>query len=160
MTQRIPILIGAGAGLVWAFAVVFGAWSTITVFLPPAIALPGALIAPGLVMAAMVGRLALRRFSDAGLSDGEAYRQGTPGWTDQRVLADTVVQAALALLIWPFVALVLGGGLVLVMGFALALSRVLFWIGCHHARPLRAFGFAATFYTTVVAGLWSILVWL
>ena len=50
--------------------------------------------------------------------------------------------------------------LVLVMSLAFAIARLLFWIGYHRAPPLRAFGFAATFYPTVAAALWALVVWL
>ena len=65
----------------------------------------------------------------------------------------------LALAIWPFVAVTLGGSVVLVMGFAFGVARLLFWIGYHLSPPLRGLGFAATFYPTVLAAFWSIVVW-
>ena len=76
------------------------------------------------------------------------------------MLSNTAEQALLALLIWPFVALTMGGQVAVVLGLAFALARLAFWIGYHLAPPLRAFGFAATFYTTVLAGVWSLAIWL
>lgn len=48
----------------------------------------------------------------------------------------------------------LGAGTVLALGIGFAVARVAFWVGYHMAPPLRAFGFAATFYPTVLAALW------
>ena len=147
-------------GLVWAVAVIFAGLNGGGAFLPPPLAIPGALIGPGLVMIAMIGSLAHRRFFDDSHVDGQAFETGSPGWVDQQVLNNTVEQAVLAMLIWPFVALTLGGTVVIWMGTAFAAARVLFWIGYRRAPALRAFGFAATFYTTVLAGIWTLIVWL
>ena len=65
----------------------------------------------------------------------------------------------LDILTWPFVALTLGGSVVLAMGVAFGLARIAFWAGYHLSPPLRAFGFAATFYTTVLATLWALAAW-
>lgn len=158
--RRVTILIGMAAGALWALAVVWGPQLASPPFLPPPLALPGAFLAPGLVMAAMIGRLAQRRFFDDALIDGAEFAPGSPAWLDQRVLANTAEQLLLAVAIWPFVALSLGGAVVLVMGLAFALARLAFWAGYHRAPALRAFGFAATFYPTVLAGLWSLVAWL
>jgi uncharacterized membrane protein YecN with MAPEG domain len=76
------------------------------------------------------------------------------------VLANTSEQLLLALVTWPFVAMTLGGAVVMVMGVGFALARLAFWAGYHLSPPLRAFGFAATFYPTVLAAIWSIVAWL
>jgi hypothetical protein len=161
LPTRRYILIGMAAGALWAVIVVWGGIRAgAGAFLPPPIALPGALIAPGLVIAAMVARLAQRRFFDAELMHGGAFPPDSPAGKDQRVLFNSVEQAVLAMLIWPFVAVSLGGTVVLYMGLAFALARLAFWYGYHRNPYLRAFGFAATFYPTVLAGIWAVVAWL
>ncbi|GHF74702.1 MAPEG family protein [Seohaeicola zhoushanensis] len=160
MDRRGRILIGMAGGALWALAVVWGAQRAGLAFMTPLVGVPLAMAPVGLVMTLMIARLAQRRFFDDDIIDGEDFPQGSPAWIDQRVLSNTSEQAVLALLIWPFVALTLGGQVVVVLGFAFALSRIAFWLGYHAAPPLRAFGFAATFYTTALAALWSLAVWL
>ncbi len=160
MQKRAKILTGMAAGAVWALAVVGGTQLADLPFLPPLLALPGAFFAPGLVMALMIGRLAQQRFFDDEIIDGEDFRPGSRSWVDQRVLSNTAEQLVLALVIWPFVALTLGGAVVLALGISFAFARIAFWIGYHIAPPLRGFGFAATFYPTVLAAIWTVVVWL
>jgi len=159
MNKRPQILISMVAGALWALAVVWGPQRMDLPFLPPPIALPGAFLVPGLFMLLMIGRLAQRRFFDDAIIDGDAFQPGSGAWVDQRVLSNTTEQLVLALVIWPFVALTLGGGVVLALGFGFGVARVAFWIGYHVSPPLRGFGFAATFYPTVLAALWSLTVW-
>lgn len=159
MGKRVTIALSMALGAVWAVALVWGPQRLDLPFLPPQLALPGAFILPGLVMVLMVGRLAQRRFFDDQTIDGADFAPGGPAWVDQRVLSNTTEQLILALVIWPFVALTLGGGVVLALGFGFAVARLLFWIGYHLAPPLRGFGFAATFYPTALAGIWSGLAW-
>ena len=159
MGKRPLILAGMLAGFLWAVAVVWGPQLADLPFLPPPVALPGAFVVPGLVMLALIGRLAQRRFFDDAIIDGQDFEPGSPAWIDQRVLANTTEQLVLALAIWPFVALSLGGAVVLVMGFAFGLARLAFWVGYHVSPPMRGFGFAATFYPTVVAAVWSVAAW-
>lgn len=146
------------AGALWALALVWGGQQISTGFLPINIVMPLALIGPGLVLLAVIGRLAQRRFFDDTLIDGQDFAPGSPAWVDQRVLANTAEQALLALLLWPFAAFTLGGGLVVAMGAGFAVARLAFWIGYHRSPPARAFGFAATFYPTVLATLWALAV--
>lgn len=160
MNKRAVIVLGMGAGALWALALVGGPQLARLPYLPPALSLPGALFAPGLVMVLMVGRLAQRRFFDDDIIDGEPFVPGSGGDIDQRVLTNTVEQLLLALAIWPFVALTLGGFSVLFLGFGFAIARLIFWIGYHRAPALRGFGFAATFYPTLLAAIWSVITWL
>ena len=159
MDKRGTIAIGMVAGAVWAVAVLAGA--ALFVRLPVFALMPtimAAFLAPGLVMAAMIGRLAQRRFFDDAIIDGGPL-SGAAG-IDRRVLANTVEQLVLALCIWPAAAVMLGAagpGVIVVLGLAFALARGAFWVGCHRAPPLRAFGFAATFYPTVLVAFWALL---
>lgn len=159
MRKRAKILLGMVGGALWALAIVWGTQIAGGPFLPANVALLTAFFVPGLTMLAMTGRLAQRRFFDDKTIDGEAFAPGGAAWVDQRVLANTTEQIVLALAIWPFVAVTLGGSVVLVMGVAFGVARLLFWIGYHLSPPLRGFGFAATFYPTVLAAFWSIVVW-
>jgi hypothetical protein len=112
----------------------------------------------GLVLAAMIGRLAQRRFFDAAIIDGDAFRPGSGADIDQRVLSNTMEQMMVALCVWPFAGQVLGADLLLPLGVSFAVTRVMFWIGYHASPPLRGLGFAGTFYPTVVAGVWALAV--
>ncbi|MGB1389013.1 MAG: MAPEG family protein [Paracoccaceae bacterium] len=160
MGKRALIFGGMVLGLVWALAIVWVPQQLDLPFIPAPVALPGALVAPGVVMLLLIGRLAQRRFFDDDLIDGLPPAPATGASVDQRVLANTVEQIVLALAIWPFVANSLGGAVVLALGFGFAVARVLFWIGYHISPPLRSLGFAATFYPTVVAAIWSVLAWM
>lgn len=146
------------AGLAWGIVLLWGAarFAQVPVFaLLPTIMT--AFLAPGLVMAAMVGRLAQRRFADDAIIDGQAL--GGAAEIDARVLCNTGEQVILALCIWPAAAVILGDvgpGVILGLGIGFAIARLAFWGGYHLSPPLRAFGFAATFYPTVLVGLWAL----
>ncbi|MEQ9241476.1 MAPEG family protein [Roseovarius indicus] len=158
MEKRRKIATGMAAGVAWAVAVLVGA--AMFVQLPVFALMPTimtAFLAPGLVMIAMVGRLAQRRFFDDAIIDGEAFSGAAA--IDQRVLSNTVEQLVLAMAVWPAAAVLLGAegpGVILVLGVAFAVARLAFWFGYHMAPPLRAFGFAATFYPTVLVALWAL----
>ena len=160
MRERGTILIGMAAGAAWSVLLLWGAarFVQLPVFtLMPTIMT--AFLAPGLVMAVMVGRLAARRFFDDGAIGGGGFAPGSGGDIDRRVLANTAEQMVLALCIWPAAAVLLGGagpGVIVVLGLGLALSRLAFWLGYHLAPALRAFGFAAGFYPTVLVALWAL----
>ncbi|MGK7652502.1 MAPEG family protein [Roseovarius sp. B08] len=152
MQKRSKILVGMAAGLVWAVAVL---WIGRQIPVPMAMMQPtlmGAAFGPGVVLAMMIGRLAQRRFFDNAAIDGQPLRDGAA--VDARVLQNTVEQVVLALCIWPLVGFFLGAGTVLALGIGFAVARLAFWVGYHVAPALRAFGFAATFYPTVLAALW------
>ncbi|UWQ63820.1 MAPEG family protein [Leisingera caerulea] len=158
-SKRPQILIGIALGALWG-GVVTGLpqWLGLP-YIPAPIALPGAFLAPGLVLALIIGRLAQRRFFDDAIIDGEPFAPGSPAEIDQRVLTNTVEQLVLALAIWPFAAVTLGGAVAIALGLSFALMRVLFWAGYHLSPPLRGLGFAGTFYPTVIAGIWAAAVW-
>ena len=149
MGKRAVILGGMGAGLAWGAAVIWlgPMWKDVD-FLP---ALAVALLVAALPMVAMVGRLAQRRFFDDAIIDGQALSGAAE--IDQRVLQNTAEQLVLAVCIWPLAGLVLGGGTLLTLGAGFALARVMFWLGYHLSPPLRGFGFAASFYPTVLAAV-------
>lgn len=158
MEKRKAIGMGMAGGAVWAVAVLVGA--AVFVKLPVFALMPTimtAFLAPGLVMAAMVGRLAQRRFFDDAIIDGQPLAGAAA--IDQRVLTNTAEQLVLALAVWPAAAVLLGAegpGVILVLGIAFALARLAFWAGYHRAPALRAFGFAASFYPTVLVALWAL----
>jgi len=161
--RRGLILAGMGAGLAWGVGVIWLGVAAIE--LPVFSLLPSlafAFLAPGLALAAMLGVLAARRFFDDTLIDGAPPAPGSPAEIDARVLQNTVEQLALALALWPPAAYLLtddGPGVAVALGLGFALARLAFWAGYHLSPPLRAFGFAATFYPTLLAVLWAGLRW-
>ncbi len=153
--KRFPVAVGAG--LLWALAVL---WAGRQINVPIAMIQPvlmGALFAPGLVLAAMIGRVALRRVFDQTLIEGQRPPPGTAADVDTRALQNTIEQLVLALCLWPLVGFSLGAGMVLALGLGFALARLIFWIGYHRSPAMRIFGFGASFYPTVLAGLWVLL---
>ena len=160
MTRRGSIAVGMAGGGVWSVLILWVAarYVQLPVFtLMPTILT--AFLAPGLVMALMVGRLAQRRFFDDAIIDGQTFPGGSRAEIDQRVLKNTTEQLVLALCIWPAAAVLLGGagpGAILLLGLGFAATRVAFWIGYHVSPPMRAFGFAAGFYPTILVALWAI----
>ena len=146
---------GMAGGALWAVAVV---WVGHDLVLPvePIRAVALAFLPPGLVLAAMIGRLAQRRFFDPSLIDGVPTTGAAE--IDRRALVNTVEQVVLALCLWPPLAVLLGprgAGVVIALGWAFVPARAAFWIGYHVSAPARAFDFAATFYPTVLARLWA-----
>ena len=156
MKRRPLILAGMFLGALWAFAVL---WLGARVPVPIGLIQPvlmGAVFGPGLVLILMIGRLAQRRFFDESLIDGQPPELGTSAAIDQRVLSNTLEQTILALCIWPLVGFVGGAGMVLTLSIAFVVTRLVFWVGYHISPPLRAFGFAGTFYPTIAAAGYTI----
>ena len=90
----------------------------------------------------------------------EAFAPESRDEIDARVLQNTVEQLVLALCLWPPTAYLLAGdgpGVAVALGIGFCLARLAFWVGYHRAPSLRAFGFAATFYPTVMALAWAVL---
>ena len=150
------IVAGTVFGAAWGCALV---WiGTAWVNLPIAFyiwSLAVSFLFPGLILAALIARLALRRFL---AGDERSVGAGI----DRQVAADTVEQLVLALALWPVTGHVLaveGPGVVLALGAGFAVSRIAFWIGSHKSPLLRAYGFAATFSPTLIALGWSFLWW-
>lgn len=158
MERRKAIVVGLGAGALWAVMVLAAGalWVRLPVFaLVPTVMT--AFLAPGLVMAAMVGRLAQRRFFDEAIIDGGPLTGAAE--IDRRVLVNTTEQLVLALCIWPAAAVMLGGhgpGVIVALGVGFAIARLAFWAGYHRAPALRAFGFAASFCPTVLVAFWAL----
>ena len=156
MSKRKKILIGMVLGAIWAVLVVWAPGRGPQPFIPLNLALIYAFVPGGLVLLLVIGRLAERRFFDDEIIDGDPIPRGSPAEIDHRVLVNTLEQMVLALLLWPFAITYLGAVTVIVMGLAMGVARLAFWIGYHLSPALRAFGFAATFYPTVLATAWSL----
>jgi hypothetical protein len=154
---------GVGLGLLWGAGLI---WVGSTYVNLPIFTynwtLALAFLFPGIVMALMVGRIAVRRFFDDDALEGAGFAPGSGAEIDARVLQNTFEQLVLALALWPVTGFILaanGPGVILCLGIGFALMRGLYWIGCHMSPLLRAFGFAATFYPTVMALIWAGLYW-
>lgn len=154
MTRHGKMRLGAALGLVWAVGVmvVGGMLVTLPVFtLMPTIMT--AFLAPGLVLLAMVLRVAQQRAAEDTPDEARAAT------TDSLVMQATVAQLVLALAIWPAAAVLLAGkgpGLIMTLGVAFVLARLAYWIGCHRGATLRTFGFAATVLPTAMAAAWAL----
>jgi len=159
MPKRMKIAIGMGFALLWSIIIVWWPQTLSLPFMPLNTVIIMAVLPGGLVMLALIGLLAQRRFFDDRIIDGQAFAPGSRADIDQRVLTNTLEQLVLCFVLWPFVALTLGGLVVQVMGIGFGVARLLFWLGYHVSPPLRAFGFGATFYPTVLATLWAGLKW-
>lgn len=158
--NRVIYVVGAVLGLIWAVAIVYLPQQLEIPFVMGPVGLALGFIAPGAVTALMIAVIAARRFFSNALIDGTPPKPGSRAARDQAVLSNTIEQLVLALVIWPFVANTLGGALIVVMGLGFALARLLFWAGYHIYPPLRAFGFGATFYPTLLAAIWAVLAWM
>jgi hypothetical protein len=159
MTKRSKIGIGMALGVLWALIVVAYPQRLAQPFLPINAALISAFLPGGLFLLVIIARLAQRRFFDDAVIDGDTFAPGSPGEIDQRVLHNTIEQLVLAMALWPFIGLTLGALTVIWMGVGFGIARVLFWLGYHRAPPLRACGFAASFYPTVIGALWAMVIW-
>lgn len=160
MSEQKKFRLGLMLGLVWSLALLwFGAQ---VVNLPVFTVMPTimtAFLTPGLVIVAMIARVASRRLVDGEMVDGRLFEAGSKGAIDQKVLLNTIEQLVAALCVWPAAAILLAGdgpGVILVLGFGFAFARLAFWVGYHISAPLRAFGFAASFYPTMFVGMWAL----
>lgn len=155
MSKRQRILIGMVAGMVWAIGVIWlGLRWDVGMSVPEAA--PFAFLAPGLAMLAMIARLAQRRFFDNRIVDGGRF-DGADAIT-QRVLSNTVEQSILALCLWVPAAILLdSAGVLIALGIGFFVARMAFWLGYHLSPPLRGFGFAASFYPTIVVLIWALV---
>lgn len=163
MSNRPSILMGMALGLVWAVGLLWLGVARVNLpvySLVPTLAF--AFLAPGIVFLLMIGNLAAARFFDDRLIDGDEPVPWSRADINQRVLQNTVEQLVLALALWPPIAYLMtndGPGVAVCLGLGFSLARVAFWVGYHLSPPLRAFGFAATFYPTILALAWAGLRW-
>lgn len=151
------MLAGGIAGTIWAAGVVWLPVQSPQPFIPLNLALVYAFVPAGLFVAVLSGWIALRRFNTGQLRDGAPPVPGSAAVIDQKVLGNTIEQAVLALLLWPFIAMSLGSVTVIAMGLSFGVTRCAYWVGYRLAPPLRMFGFAAGFYPTVFGTLWALV---
>lgn len=109
---------------------------------------------PAFTLAVGIGRVAQRRFFDAALIDGETIQPGSAADIDNRYVRNTCEQSLLAAL--AFVALTPHlppeqSNLIPALCLNFFLMRIVFWAGYHKSPPLRALGFAGTFYPSIAA---------
>lgn len=113
-----------------------------------------ALLALGLCLTFCIGRMATHRFLSPEDIDGDPRRSDSPkGLELQKILQNTleqVVLAAIAYTIWPTLAPEKWLGVLLVAPVLFVLGRILFITRHSHGATGRAFGFALTFYPTVL----------
>lgn len=163
MPKRGKIGVGMAFGGLWGVALIWAGTDYVNIpIFSYTWTLALAFLFPGLAMAAMIAKLAATRFFDDASIDGQPFAPGSAAEIDARVLQNTLEQLALALALWPVTGYLLavdGPGVVLCLGIGFAVARLAFWAGYHRSPPLRAFGFAATFYPTLMALLWAVLWW-
>lgn len=163
MGKRQQIAIGMAFGVLWGVVVIWIASTQVQIpVFSRVLVEPFYTLAPGLVILAMIARIAARRFLDASLIDGQVPPPGSSAEIDNRVLRDTIEQAVLGICLWIPISFILaedGIAVALCLSISFAFARLAFWIGAHLSAPLRAFGFAATFLPTVMALIWSVLWW-
>ena len=156
------IAAGMAAGMAWAVAVLWGGAALWPVTRAPLEVVGLWLLVPALCLIAMIGRLAQRRFFQAELTEGEPPAFGTPAQRDAAVLQNTLEQSVLAALVWPALALSLPQdrlGAIPALACGFVVTRLAFWAGYGSGAVGRAFGFAGTFYATVLAALWTLWLW-
>jgi hypothetical protein len=115
------------------------------------------LLVPGFTLLVGIAMVANRRFFSADAMDGTRLPQSTTLEINLRYNQNTVEQAVLVAIAWPVLALLLPLsqlGLIPVLAVLFGAGRIAFWIGYLMAPWARAFGFALTFYPTVVAYVW------
>lgn len=128
------------AGVIWAVVLLWGAAQFVV--LPIFALVPtvmSAFLAPGLVMAAMMGAAMLRA-------------------PEPEALRGTGLHLVLALSVWPGAAVALGGagpGVVLCLGLSLAAARLVAWCA-RGGGALAAFAQMASLAPTALAGLWGV----
>lgn len=160
MSEQAKFRVGLVLGLIWAVVLLWGAARFVK--LPMFTVMPTimtAFLAPGLVIVAMIGRVASRRLFDGEMIDGRLFEAQSKGAVDQKVLTNTIEQLVAALCIWPAAAILLAGngpGVIMVLGVGFAIARLAFWAGYHKSPALRAFGFGASFYPTMLVGIWAL----
>ncbi len=115
------------------------------------------LLVPAFALAVGIAMLANRRFFSPDAMDGTRTPQSPALEINLRYNQNTLEQSALVVIAWPLLALTLPDGqlgLIPVLAVLFGFGRAAFWIGYLIAPWARAFGFALTFYPTVVALIW------
>ena len=116
--------------------------------------LASSLLLPGLTLMLCIGRIANHRFFTPADIDGSALTEGTPtARLLQSLLQNTLEQVVLALIAYVGASLLLPFNfLSLIPAAALMflVGRILFIRGYAHGAESRAYGFALTFYSTVL----------
>ncbi|MDQ7069478.1 MAG: hypothetical protein Q9M48_01810 [Rhodobacterales bacterium] len=110
MSEQAKFRVGLVLGLIWAVVLLWGAARFVK--LPMFTVMPTimtAFLAPGLVIVAMIGRVASRRLFDGEMVDGRLFEARSKGAIDQKVLTNTIEQLVAALCIWPAAAILLAG---------------------------------------------------
>jgi len=123
----------------------------------PLITMRGAV---GSVLLAHAAVLAARRFLTPSLGIALILRRAGRA-TLISGLYNRIEQGVLALCIWPaavFRLVAQGPRVCVALVLRFTVARGCFWFGYHHALMLRAFGFAASFYQTVMVLLWVAVV--
>jgi len=112
------------------------------------------LILPTLILIASIGRLAKLRFFSSEDIDGSGLTSGTnDAIILQSLLQNTLEQLVIAFGVYTASCLLMPSAwlsVVPVCSLLFAIGRGCFFIGYSHGAPARAFGFALTFYSTVV----------
>lgn len=158
-----PVRIGILAGAAWSMLVVWigASFVNIPVF-SRVLVEPFFFLVPGLVILAMILRVAGRRHLKAEDGAASTFDPGSGADIDRRVLQNTVEQAVLAICLWTPISFLLpedGLGVVIALSVSFGFARAAFWYGMHHAAPLRAFGFVATIGPTILALVWGVVFW-
>jgi hypothetical protein len=154
-TQR-GVAFGMMLGVVVAVAVLaLGAWLAAWGAPGGSIETLGAAVAVlGLWVAATIGNVARLRFSDPRAIDGAIGGGDPPALrVADAVLRNTLEQAVLAALAYAALAAILTGAaptIALLVG-CFSVGRMMFWAGYARGAQNRAFGFALTFYPSVLA---------
>ena len=119
-----------------------------------ALLLAKVLLGPSLVLVVSIGRLAAHRFHTPADINGSALTAGTDrARLLQALLQNTVEQTLLAALSYAAASLLLPAALLPVVAWASGLfviGRLLFFAGYAKGAAHRAFGFALTFYSSVL----------
>jgi hypothetical protein len=115
------------------------------------------LLVPGFALLVGIGMVANRRFFSSDAIDGTRQPESKALEINLRYNQNTLEQTVLVAIAWPLLAVLLPVsqlGLIPVLAVLFGVGRIAFWIGYLIAPWARAFGFALTFYPTVVAYVW------
>ncbi len=110
--------------------------------------------APGLILAVAIARLAKHRFfTPEDIDAGAAQTSSSKAQMLQSMLQNTLEQAVLAVIAYGFWAVTMPSAWLSVCYLAAAafvIARILFFVGYERGAPARSFGFALTFYPSLL----------